>query len=630
MTPLPRRVLCGLIFSISVGWGTMAAHAEQAGEERVPGEQIARCAVTDPPSEMREYIERTTKSRIRLARAQGSVNVPVYFHVLKYGTQGAVAPAVIDAQISVLNQAYAGTPFRFTLAGSETTDSQAWFYMVAGGSSERDAKAFLRRGGPDALNLYTAKLQGQLGPGSFPIGPGPDGVTLLGGFATFPWEYAADPVRDGVVVHYGTLPSGFLAPRFNQGKTAVHEVGHWLGLLHTFTGGCTNPNDLVTDTPQEAQPYSGCGTAPDTCPFDPGADPIRNYMDYSDDPCLTEFTASQATRMDDQHLQYRAPIPPLFVTGISGQGNRSLGASITNTVTVTGGKAPFSYRFLYLYGGVWYEGQAYGPSSTWTWTPTKTGAYSMQVWVKSAGSAAAWDAYSGYSFNVTSAVPPLVINSFGASATSVRAGTPVSVTLTASGSVAPLQWAPFRLLSGASAWIPNPNPPYSSVVYQGNGTTWTWTPTTADVGTWTITAWARGSDSTRWGAWGNAEVGTGTAGQPPNLTITVTPPPPLPVAHVIWMQPGSMAGFGGATSLVIAGSVTNVPAGTRVDVIYDPWKVNAWLSAPSTTTDANGIFYTYVPNADFTDNYSVIAFSSGVQSPGCWSSPNCNRLTWCP
>jgi hypothetical protein len=120
---------------------------------------------------------------------------------------------------------------------------------------------------------------------------------------------------------------------------------------------------------------------------------------------------------------------------------------------------------------------------------------------------------------------PLVITSFTPNATTILAGTPFSITLNATGSAAPLQWAPFRLLSGTSTWIPSAAAPYSGVVYQANGTTWTWTPTLADVGTWSIAAWVRGSDSSRWGTWGNAETGTMGTGQPVNLTITVTAPP---------------------------------------------------------------------------------------------------------
>lgn len=104
------------------------------------------------------------------------------------------------------------------------------------------------------------------------------------GQANFPYyceETEVNFVGDNVIILSNTLPGDpdDLYPQFSSGDTMTHEVGHWLGLYHTFTGGCSEFGDEMVDTPREKDASIGCPLTKDTCPYSPGLDPIHNIME---------------------------------------------------------------------------------------------------------------------------------------------------------------------------------------------------------------------------------------------------------------------------------------------------------------------------------------------------------------
>jgi hypothetical protein len=225
----------------------------------------------------------------RRGGADFRVVVPTYIHVITNGSLGAVSDETIKRQMIALDLSYRGfyggvdTGFRFELRGVTRTNNATWFNMGAESSAESAAKRALRRGGPNALNIYTTAGGGYLGWAYYPD------IVLS----------PADYHLDGVVVDFQSLPGGAYGTQYSL------EAGHWLNLAHTFEGGCFGPGDNVADTPAQASPTSGCPVGRDSCPSDPGLDPIHNFMDYSYDSCYTEFSAGQATRMQDAWMHWR-------------------------------------------------------------------------------------------------------------------------------------------------------------------------------------------------------------------------------------------------------------------------------------------------------------------------------------
>ncbi|TEB11084.1 zincin [Coprinellus micaceus] len=236
------------------------------------------------------------KAALSDAQLEAAVGpIKVFWHVISRDTTipgGNVPDSQIAAQITTLNAAYKNASLTFELAGADRTVDANWFDKATDGTVEQtDMKTALRKGGVLDLNVYTVSFK-------------EDPRNLLG-YATWPWDYAGNPQNDGVVIHYASVPGGDLAP-FNLGQTLTHEAGHWVGLYHTFEGGCDGEGDKVSDTPPELEPAFGCPTKLNTCTADDFDDPIHNFMDYTDDSCMFEFTTGQVERLTAQIAAYRS------------------------------------------------------------------------------------------------------------------------------------------------------------------------------------------------------------------------------------------------------------------------------------------------------------------------------------
>ncbi|TFK33016.1 Metalloprotease [Crucibulum laeve] len=223
-----------------------------------------------------------------------TATLDVYFHVVSANDTvegGEVPDSQIAAQLATINKDYNTTGISFRLVNTTRIRSPEWFNKVGPDSPEEAAmKTLFRMGDASALNIYTVGFKEGEGKG-------------LLGYATFPIDYNSKPKNDGVVLLSSTLPGGPLA-KYNMGRTLTHESGHWAGLYHTFEGGCTGLGDSVDDTAPEESAAYGCPDKRDTCPGG-DVDPIHNFMDYTDDSCMTAFTPGQGTRIRAQLRTYR-------------------------------------------------------------------------------------------------------------------------------------------------------------------------------------------------------------------------------------------------------------------------------------------------------------------------------------
>ncbi|MBK7378544.1 MAG: PKD domain-containing protein [Ignavibacteriales bacterium] len=267
-------------------------------------EVLDRLMKEDPTLKDRmQQIEMDMQNRIISGEGQftGGVirRIPVVVHVVYKTTAQNISDAQVQSQITVLNEDYrkmfgtngyntnpvgADTEIEFYLAttdpnGNPTNGITRRLTTVTSFSTNDNVKR-TANGGTDPwdpahyLNLWVCNLgSGLLGYAQFPGGPSAtDGVVCL---------YSA----------FGT--TGTVNPPFHLGRTATHEIGHYLNLYHTFQGGCSAPGDYCDDTPFVSAPNYGCPTGHVSCS---SVDMVENYMDYTDDACMNIFTINQSSR----------------------------------------------------------------------------------------------------------------------------------------------------------------------------------------------------------------------------------------------------------------------------------------------------------------------------------------------
>jgi len=444
----------------------------------------------------REEIEQFTRDFL-ISNPQGEralVRIPVVVHVVYNTTAENISDAQIQSQITVLNQDFrklnadaANTPSAFAgLAGDANIE-----FCLASVDPNGNATSGILRVPTSATSFGTNNtVKSSASGGSNPWNAGKylnlwvcDISGSILGYAQFPGGSAS---TDGVVCDYqyfGTI--GTATAPFNKGRTATHEVGHWLNLYHIWGDdgtGCTG-SDQVTDTPNAGGPNYGCPAFPRvTCSNGPNGDMFMNYMDYTDDACMFMFSNGQISRMQALFSTGGAR-NGLITSNGCGTPTPVLCGAITNLTSASITQTGATISWAAVTGATGYVLQ-YKPASSTVWTTVNVTTTSFAITGLTAGTAynaqvqsvcsAGNGSFSAINFTTTSATTSCTDTYESNNSSSAAKTIPVNTNITARiGTSTDTDWFRFSNTSTArNIRIDLTNLPadYDVRLYNPNGT----------------------------------------------------------------------------------------------------------------------------------------------------------------